>query len=255
MEAQGPLYVWKYAYAPMPIPHPCQARPLWVYFANKEKVESCPGHFSGRLLGLYCSRLLTVQFYSGIISYLHRIAIQSPELMSWFGHHVFVARNDYRTVGNIGLLHLPLGVKGWIHSLLHIWLSQCEHTKGICNPLHPVYCLLPFMHSVGKFVSMFVPPPSPQADLLNWLAFTVPSRETRLIQDEAWKQQCEKLGSWDKCRRAPQAHPYLSAKSRALLTCEPTYTANIHVWLSPGPILSDLNALCPHRYLNLFTKS
>lgn len=177
----GPsVYVWKYAYTPIPIPHPCPhptARPLWVYFANKEKVESCPGHFSGRLLGLYCSRLLTVRFYSGIISYLHRTAVHSPELMSWFGHHVLVARSDYRTVEDIGLLHLPLVVKGWIHSLLHIWLSQCEHTKGLCNLLLPVYCLLLFMHRVGKFVSTFVPPRSPQADLLNWLAFTVRSNE------------------------------------------------------------------------------
>lgn len=162
----GPsVYVWTYAYAPMPIPHPCPhptARPLWVYFGNKEKVKSCPGHFSGRLLGLHCSRLLTVGFYSGIISYLHPTAIQSPELMNWFGHQVLVARSDYRAVGDIGLLHLPLVVKGWIHSLLHIWLSRCELTKGICNPLRPVYCLLLFMHSVGKFMSTFVPTPSPR---------------------------------------------------------------------------------------------
>lgn len=162
-----------------PCPYPIPAKPGRCGFTLQTKKKSNPVQDTSLedCWAYNCSRLLTVRFYSGIISYLHRTAIQSPELMSWFGHHVLVARSDYRTVGDIGLLHLPLVVKGWIHSLLHIWLSRCEHNKGICNPLHPVYCLLPFMHSVGKFVSTFVPPPSPQADLLNRLAFTVPSKE------------------------------------------------------------------------------
>lgn len=62
----------------MPIPHPCPyptARPLWIYFANKEKVRVRPWAVSGSLLGLYYSQLLTVWLYRmqilPVISYLH----------------------------------------------------------------------------------------------------------------------------------------------------------------------------------------
>lgn len=36
------VYLWKGGCTPRPIPHPCPsptARPLWIYFANKEKMR------------------------------------------------------------------------------------------------------------------------------------------------------------------------------------------------------------------------
>lgn len=61
------VYLWKGGCTPRPIPHPCPsptARPLWIYFANKEKNESLTRAVSGRLLALFCFQLFTVWFYS-----------------------------------------------------------------------------------------------------------------------------------------------------------------------------------------------
>lgn len=136
-----------------------------------------------------------------------------------------------RTVGDIGLLHLPLVVKGWIHSLLHIWLSQCEHTKGVCNPLLPVYCLLLFMHRVGKFVSTFVPPPSPQADLLNWLTFTAPSNE-ELVQHRM-QLGSSSVRNWVPGIRAGMPHGPTHTCRQSHGHCCPVYLPTMKIFM-PG---------------------
>lgn len=97
------MYMLGRGCTPLPIPHPCPsptARPLWIYFANKEKVRVWPQEVSGSLLGLRCSQLLTV-------------------LMTWFPHHAnYLPEAWWPEVtagpwGDIRFLHLPLVTKGW----------------------------------------------------------------------------------------------------------------------------------------------